>query len=80
MKKTKLINDIDNDILNNDFVSVCRKQGVTIAEKLNKMMKAEIIAIDKIYNEVGCDFRWQVVIEFKDMPALKPGECEVNQK
>lgn len=34
MKKTKLINDIDNDILNNDFVSVCRKQGVTIAESL----------------------------------------------
>jgi len=46
MKKPKLINDIDNDIYN-DFVSVCKKQGLTIADKLNKMMKEEIKRYDK---------------------------------
>ena len=45
-KKTKLINDIDNDIYN-DFVSVCKKQGMTIADKLNKMMEVEV----KEYNK-----------------------------
>ena len=37
-KKTKLINNIDNDIYN-DFVSVCKKKGIKIADNLNELMK-----------------------------------------
>jgi len=38
MKKNKMILGLDNDIYN-DFVSICKKQGMTIAGKLNKMME-----------------------------------------
>jgi len=40
-KKNKLLVGIDNEIYN-DFVNVCRKEGITIVEKLEKMMSAEI--------------------------------------
>jgi len=46
MKKNKMIIGINNDIYN-DFVSVCRKQGVNIPDKLNEMMKEEIKKYDK---------------------------------
>jgi len=46
MKKNKMILGLDNDIYN-DFVSVCKKQDITIADKLNKMMEVEV----KEYNK-----------------------------
>ena len=46
MKKNKLIMGVDNDIYN-DFVNICKKQEINIAEKLNEVMKEEVRKYNK---------------------------------
>jgi len=41
--------------------------------------QAEIIMIEKVFDEVSQDNTYQIIITTKNMPALKLGGCEVKQ-
>jgi len=43
-------------------------------------MKAEIIALDKIFNDVSCSHSWQVILQFDKLPPYKLGECRIEVK
>ena len=40
-KKTKLVNDIDNDVWN-DFTAYCRKKGFKVGERINYLISKDL--------------------------------------
>jgi hypothetical protein len=43
-------------------------------------VKGEIVAIEKIFDSSSCQWFYQAIIDFEELPKLKLGECKVIQK
>lgn len=41
-------------------------------------MKAEIISIQKIFDDVTCKFSWQIILDCEDIPEVKVGYVELH--
>lgn len=43
-------------------------------------MIGDIVEVHRAFNEFECCYVYEVIIQFKKMPELKCGICEVSQK